>query len=426
MTLLPTTDLLDAYRPVAGAYDELHDGADVRSHWNPVARAVRRLGPSELADRTREARRLLVDDGVTYNVTSGTASTPRQWLLDPLPVVIASEEWAAIEIGLAQRAELLDLILTDLYGSRRLLADGLIPPEVVYGHPGFLRECDQVRLPGDHQLFQAAFDLGRGEDGSWAVLADRTQAPSGIGYALENRVVASRVLPDLYREADVVRLAPFFRELRAALQRVAPASAGPPRIVVLTPGPWSETAYEHGALATYLGYPLVQGADLRVRDGRVWVRTLGRMEPVHVIVRRVDASYCDPLELRPDSTLGAPGLLEACRVGNVSVVNTLGSGVLENPGLIPFLPRLAQVLLGHDLVLPSVASWWCGAPRSLDHVLANLDHLVLKAVAPTPITVLGQDLSAADRADLAARIRAQPEAWTAQEPVALSTTPTFT
>lgn len=425
MPLSPTTDLLDAYRPVDGTFDELLDGTRARSHWAPVTRAVQRLGPAELDERVLEARRLLVDDGVTYNATIGARSTPRQWMLDPLPVVIAADEWATIESGLAQRAELLDLILTDLYGSRRLLDDGLIPAEVVYGHPGFLRECDQVRLPGDHQLIQAAFDLGRDADGSWSVLADRTQAPSGAGYALENRLVASRVLPDLYRDADVLRVAPFFRELRAALQRVAPPSDGAPRIVVLTPGPWSETAYEHGALATYLGYPLVQGSDLRVRGGRVWVRTLGRLEPVHVIVRRVDAAYCDPLELRPDSTLGAPGLLEACRAGHVSVVNTLGSGVLENPGLTPFLPRLAKVLLGADLLLPSVTSWWCGAPRSLDHVLANLDRLVLKAVAPSPTTVLGWDLSSHERAHLAERIRAQPDVWTAQESVPLGTTPTF-
>ena len=367
-----------------------------------------------------------MEDGVTYNVTVGEQSTPRPWLLDPVPVVLSAEEWASLEKGLAQRAELLDLILTDLYGPRRLLAEGLIPAEVVFGHPGFLRACDQVRLPGDHQLFHAAFDLGRSADGGWAVLSDRTQAPSGIGYALENRLVTSRVLPDLYRDAQVVRLAPFFRELRAALQRVAPVSAESPRIVVLSPGPWSETAFEHGSLASYLGYPLVQGSDLRVRDGRVWVRTLGRLEPVHVILRRVDAAYCDPLELRPDSTLGVPGLLEACRVGNVSVVNTMGSGVLENPGLVPFLPRLAEKLLGEPLRIASTATWWCGDPASLSHVLAELDHLVLKSVTGQGrTTVLGWELSAAERDAIRAEIEGQPHAWVGQERVGLGSAPTF-
>lgn len=425
MTLLPAGDLLDGYRPADGCYDELVDGPVLRNHWAPVARALHRLGPTELGDRSAEARRLLRADGVTYNVASGTGTVARQWTLDPLPVVVAADEWAAIEAGLAQRARLLDLVLNDVYGPRRLLGDGLIPPEVVYGHPNFLRECDQIRLPDDNQLFHAAFDVGRYEDGAWAVLADRTQAPSGIGYALENRVVASRVLPDLYREADVLRLAPYFRELRSALERVAPPTDGPPRIVVLTPGPWSETAYEHGALATYLGYPLVQGTDLRVRGGKVWMRSLGRPEPVHVILRRVDAASCDPLELLPHSTLGVPGLLDACRTGSVSVVNTLGSGVVENPGLIPFLPRVARVLLDEDLLLPSVTSWWCGAPRSLDHVLVNLDRLVLKTSIPSPTTVFGWDLSVAEKEALAERIRARPHAWTAQEAVSLATTPTF-
>ena len=426
MTLLPTADLLDRYRPLDGRFDELFDGDAVRGPWARVARTLDDLGSAELTERTREARRLLVEDGVTYNATAGEVSAARPWMLDPVPVVVSAEEWSSLEKGLAQRAQLLDLVLADLYGPRRLLAEGLIPPEVVFGHPGFLRGCDQVRLPGDHQLFHAAFDLGRADDGGWVVLSDRTQAPSGVGYALENRVVVSRVLPELYRDAQVVRLAPFFRELRAALQRVAPASADSPRIVVLSPGPWSETAFEHGSLASYLGYPLVQGSDLRVRDGRVWVRTLGRLEPVHVILRRVDAAYCDPLELRPDSTLGVPGLLEACRVGNVSVVNTFGSGVLENPGLLPFLPELSEKLLGEPLRLPSTTTWWCGDPTSLPHVLGRLEHLVLKSVSgPDPATVLGWELSADELNSVRAQIERQPHAWVGQEPVALSSAPTF-
>ena len=254
-----------------------------------VAGALQDLGPDELALRRVEARRLLRDDGVTYNVTRGPDPGTRAWEMDPLPVVVTSEQWAPIDDGLAQRARVLDLLIADLYGPRRLLREGLLPPEVVFGHPGFRRECDQARLPGEHQLLLTAADIGRDETGRHVVLADRTQAPSGAGYALENRIVVSRVFASLYRGAGVHRLAPFFRTLRTALQSVVPASVDQPRIVVLSPGPWSETAYEHAFTASYLGFPLVQGTDLQVRDGRVWMRTLGRPEPVHVILRRVDA-----------------------------------------------------------------------------------------------------------------------------------------
>jgi uncharacterized circularly permuted ATP-grasp superfamily protein/uncharacterized alpha-E superfamily protein len=425
MTLAPTVGLLAGYLPADGAFDEMVDHGGLRDHWERIAASVDRLGPGVLEDRRREARRLLTEDGVTYNQTTGDRTVARPWTLDLLPVVLRDAEWTSIEAGLAQRAELLDLVLADVYGECRIVDEGLVPPEVIHGHPGFLRECHEIRLPSERQLFQAAFDLGRTAEGDWTVLADRTQAPSGAAYALENRVVTARVLPELYRRSEVVRLAPFFRSMRAALHRVAPRTDDGPRIVVLTPGPWSETAYEHGALATHLGLPLVQGSDLRVRDGRVWLRTPGRLEPVHVIVRRVDAAFGDPLELRPDSTLGAPGLLDACRVGNVSVVNTFGSGVLENPGLAPYLPQLARALLGSDLLLPSVESWWCGDPLARRHALGRLDRLVFKSVAPTPVTVLGWEIGPAQRAELAAAIAARPHAWTAQAPVPLSSTPTF-
>jgi uncharacterized circularly permuted ATP-grasp superfamily protein/uncharacterized alpha-E superfamily protein len=385
------------------------------------------MGADDLRARQRDADRLIESDRVTYNVTSGVDAGVRAWAIDPVPVLIAADDWAHLARGLAQRAALLDLVLADLYGPRRIIAEGLIPPEIVFGHDGFLPSADEIRLPGEHQLFHAAFDVGRDESGHDVVLADRTQAPSGVGYALENRIVVSRVLPDLYVDAEVVRLAPFFRTLRSSLQAVAPPDAEHPRIVVMTPGPWSETFFEHAFLASYLGYPLVQGADLRVRDGRVWMRTLGRLEPVHVILRRVDAEWCDSLELRPESQLGAPGLSEACRLGNVSVVNTLGSGVLENPGLLPFLPSLATAMLGEDLRLESVATWWCGDDTSLDHVLAHLDRLVVRPLSSgaDAAPCSGWSLGAEELEALRDRIRAEPYRWVGQEPAAVGTVPSL-
>jgi uncharacterized circularly permuted ATP-grasp superfamily protein/uncharacterized alpha-E superfamily protein len=440
MTLAQTPDLLASYRQVPGAYDEMltADGR-VREHWAHAGQVMGSLGLDELSYRRSEARRLLDDDGVTYNVYSSDvhssdASTEvpvpagGPWALDPVPVLLASEEWASIELGVVQRAELLNLVLADLYGPRQLLRGGVLPAELVFGHSGFLRQCDQIRLPGSQQLFTTAVDLARDASGRWTVLTDYTQAPSGAGYALENRVVVSRVFPSLYRDSQVHRLAPFFRALRASLREVAPVDADDPRIVVLSPGPWSETAFEHAFLASHLGYPLVEGADLTVRDGRVWMRSLRQLERVDVIWRRTDAWFCDPLELRPDSRLGVPGLVEAARRGGVSIVNTLGSGVLENPGLLAYLPRLAEHLLGEQLLLPSVPTWWCGEVESRRHVLAHIDRFVIKPIERRagPNSVFPSELCSDGVDDLRRRIESDPGGWVGQELLELASAPTLT
>ena len=437
MTISSMPDLLASYRPAPGVYDEMltADGV-MREHWTHAGHVIDGLGLDELLERRSKTRRLLDDDGVTYNIygshdalsSPSVPAPPTAWGLDPVPVLLAGDEWTGIELGVIQRSELLNLVLTDLYGPRQLLRRGLIPAELILGHPGFLRQCDQIRVPGDQQLITTAVDLARDSTGRCTVLADHTQAPSGAGYALENRVVISRVFPSLYRDSQVHRLAPFFRMLRSALEEAAPPDSDDPRIVVLSPGPWSETAFEHAYLASHLGYPLVEGTDLTVRDGRVWLRSLGRLERVDVILRRTDAWFCDPLELRPDSKLGVPGLVEAARLGGVSIVNTLGSGVLENPGLAPYLPRLAEHLLGEHLLLPSVPTWWCGDHDGLRHVLAHFDDLVIKPISRAlgPTSVFPWELSNDGRADLRRRIEAYPAGWVGQETVELASAPTLT
>ena len=423
------TDLVAGYRPPVAGYDEMVDRTGtLRPHWAHVGQVLDGLGVDELGRRRAEAARLLDDDGVTYNIYREPTRPTSRWSLDPVPVVLTSAEWSGIESAVVQRAELLNLILADLYGPRDLLRRRLIPPEVVLGHGGFLRACDQIRIPGPQQLFTVATDVARDRDGRFWVLADRAQAPSGAGYALQNRSVVSRVFPSLHREAQVHRIAPFFRALRAGLEAVAPPSSDEPRIVVLSPGPHSETAFEHALLASRLGYSLVEGSDLTFRDGRIWIRSLGRKDRVDVILRRVDSGYCDPLELRPDSQLGVPGLVEACRRGTVSVVNTLGSSVLENPGLLPFLPTLAQTLLGTDLEMPSIPTWWCGEASGLDHVLAHLEGLVLKPLTREAgaVAVFGWNLTRSGLDELTARIEARPFAWVGQAQLALASVPTLT
>jgi uncharacterized circularly permuted ATP-grasp superfamily protein/uncharacterized alpha-E superfamily protein len=418
--------LFGSYRLLDGYRDEMCSvQGELRPHWEYLSGAIGALGSQELERRAYELRRLLRENGVTYNFFQENDTIERPWSLDPIPVLLTSSDWSEIEHGLAQRAELLDLVLRDLYGPRKLLARGLLPAELVLDHPGFLRPCVGTARADDRWLTVCATDLARGPDGRLWVIGDRTQAPSGAGYALEARTALSRTLPSLYRDSHVHRLALFFRTLRGTLATLAPDGKEDPRIVLLTPGPASETFFEHAYLASYLGYPLVQGSDLTVREERVWLKTLDGLSPVDVILRRVDDTWCDPLELRGDSLLGVAALLQAVRRGHVAVANPLGTSVLENPGLLPFLPAISRALLDEELKQPSVATWWCGGVRELRYVLEHLHELVIKPVFARGVasTIFGGTLSSAEREDLAARIRACPRRFVAQEQVALSTVP---
>ncbi|WP_454050685.1 circularly permuted type 2 ATP-grasp protein [Cellulomonas sp. Marseille-Q8402] len=370
------------------------------------------------------ADRLLADHGVTYGAPAqggdgSDADAAGPWRLDPVPVVLDEADWTPLDAALTQRAELLDAVLADLYGPRLLLRDDVLPPELVLAHPGFLRAVDGLHLPGGHDLVLTATDLCRTPDGSWVAVSDRTQAPSGAGYAMEDRRVVAQVLADVYRQTPIQRIGPFFHALRHALGNAAPAASAEPRAVLLSAGPASETAFDQAYLASMLGLPLVEGSDLVVREGRLWLRGLGGPEPVDVVLRRVDADWCDPLDLRSGSRLGVPGLVRAVQAGTVSVVNPLGSSVLENAGLLAHLPVLARTVLGADLLLPQAATTWCGRPQGLAHVLDHLDRLVLKPVdrAGGAEVVHGWTLDAAGRERLRARVAADPAGWVGQEPV---------
>jgi uncharacterized circularly permuted ATP-grasp superfamily protein/uncharacterized alpha-E superfamily protein len=392
-----------------------------------VIHTLAALGDEGIAATQQEAQRILRDNGVTYNVHGAADGYQRPWSLDLMPLVISEADWAATAAGVMQRSQLLNLMLLDIYGERRLLRRGLLPPELIYGHSGFLRACDGVRLAGEQQLILHAADLARGPDGRMWVLGDRTQAPSGAGYALENRTVMARLLRNAFRDGKIQRLANFFRTLQNTLAERAFHHKDAPRTVVLTPGPYNETYFEHAYLAAYLGYSLVQGDDLTVINGDVALKALSGLQPVDVILRRVDDSFCDPLELREDSWLGVAGLLESARRQCVTIVNPLGSGVLENPGLMPFMPGLARYFLGEDLLLPSAATWWCGQPKEQAHVLKNLERLVIRRIARSgaSATVLGARLSKSERQALRARMQAEPHLYVGQEPVSFATAPAF-
>jgi uncharacterized circularly permuted ATP-grasp superfamily protein/uncharacterized alpha-E superfamily protein len=399
-----------------------------RQHWRRLAASLRRLGAQEFSRRWDLGQRLIQANGVTYNVYGDPRGTARPWPMDLVPLALDGDEWTRIERAVVQRATLLNAVLADLYGSHRLVRDGQIPPEVLFANPSFLRPCHGIVPPSGVFLHNYAADLARAPNGDWWVIADRTQAPSGAGYALENRLVSTRTLPLVLDRCRVEPLHDFFEATINALLALAPHRTPNPRVVVMTSGPDSETYFEHSFVARQWDFPLVGGDDLTVRDGRVYLKTLAGLNPVDVILRRLDDDYCDPLELRGDSLLGVPGLVQAARAGNVCIANALGSGLVESPALMAFLPALSRHLLGEDLRLPSVATWWCGQESARRQVLDRLEHVVIKPAFPR----FGQHaefpatMTEAARKDLAARIEARPEEFVAQEQVDLSTTPVHT
>lgn len=399
---------------------------DLPLHEQQLMEILEKIGPKKLAKRRKEGQRLLRENGATHNVFD-PADASRNWQFDPVPQIISHEEWTAIEQGLIQRAELLNLILADIYGPRKLLEKGLLPPELVYSHKGFLWPCVGLLPETERRLIIYSGNIARGRDGRFWVLEDRTQPQYGSGYALENRIVMNRSFPRLFEDFQVHRLSLYFRAIRNSLALLARHNQDEPRVVVLTPGPEHEAYFEHAYLAAYLGYPLVQGGDLVVRDGCVWLKSVGGLRQVDVILRRLEDDLCDPLELRRDSLYGIPGLLEAVRLGNVATANPIGSSVLENPALLAFLPGLCRQLLGEELKLPSVATWWCGQPREREFVLQNLDKLVVKPIHSIPDLpeMVPGEMSKADICIWRDRIQAAPHLFVGQELACLSAVPAF-
>lgn len=406
-----------------------------------IAEAADAMGPAGLLTARAEMRRLVQDDGIRHGQAGPAAlATPpreeadgldgprwhpqgRAWAIDPLPVVIDAGQWQGLEAGLVQRARLLDLVLRDIYGPRRLVDLGLLPAEIVLGHPGFVPQVvDPNRAT---RLQQSSADLGRDAGGAWTVIADRSSIGVGAGYAMATRRITSRVMASLHRRVAPARLRGFFHSMTSALLEAAPRGTQTPRAVLLSSGTSSPTAYEHGFLATLLGLPLVEAEDLAMEDGRLWIRSGSRRDPVDVVYRRVDSAHADPLEIRSRARSGVPGLLEAARRGTVAVANPLGSEVIDNPALHAYLPAICREVLGEDLLLASVETHWCGEAAGRSHVLAHLESLVVKSVShdTARTTHCGWLLSAERRAELRARIAAAPWQWVGQAALPMSNEP---
>jgi uncharacterized circularly permuted ATP-grasp superfamily protein len=413
----------------ASRYDEMHGaGGHVREAWQPLAEALGAMSSQEYARRQDAAQSMLRDNGVTYNVYDEQDGQSRRWRLDILPFVIAPEEWEKLEAAVIQRARLADALLADIYGPQKLIADGVLPPHIVSGHPQFLRPLKGVEPPGGVHIHLYSVDLARMPDGGWKVLASRADSVSGIGYALENRIVVGQVFSDLFRDMHVQRLAAFFQSYRESVQGLA----GPGRAVLLTPGPHNEAYFEHAFLSHYLDLTLVEGDDLVVHDDRVFLKTLHGLERVSVIFRRVDSDFCDPLELRSDSALGVPGLLQAVRAGNVVLANSLGASVVESPALDAYLHAVSHALLGEELVIPDIPTVWCGTEWGRQEALMRIDRSILRgAFDSRPLfsrrstARLGRELSAADKRAYKALLTRRGATQVTQDVVPLGGAPIF-
>ncbi len=416
--------------PSASTTSPIVGETDLSSSWEEFFGSILDKRVINLNQRLASLDRQIRDNGVTYNVYADENGPQRPWSLDLFPLIIEPESWRHIEVGITQRMVLLNQVLADVYGDQQLLEQGLLPPALIQGHPGYLRAMHGVKPVGGTHLHIAAFDLARGPDGNWWVVSQRCQAPSGLGYLLENRLAISSQFPEAFQSMNVQRLAGTYRALMDSLKKMSPAGTDS-HLALLTPGPYNETYFEHAYLARYLGLTLVEGSDLIVRDERLFLKTLKGLVPIHGLLKRVDDEYLDPLELRPDSTLGVPGLLQAIRAGNVLVANAPGSAFLESPALQGFLPALSRHLLGEELLLPALPTWWCGERTSMEAALPTLRDCVIKPTYPGSSThssfdsVLGRTLSVRELDEWAGRIALQSDEHTVQSYLPLSQMPTW-
>ncbi|SFK10675.1 circularly permuted type 2 ATP-grasp protein [Celeribacter neptunius] len=439
MTQSPTgvsaqRDLFAAYRQTPGVADELFDASgQMRPVWRRFVERFSRLSPEDIQARFERGNQYLRDAGVFYRQYSNDPLTERDWPLSHIPVILHEEEWEHICEGLTQRADLLERVMADLYGPGQLVSDGHLPAELIARSPQWLRPMVGVQPRGGHYLHFIAFEIGRSPDGSWFVLGDRTQAPSGAGFALENRMATGRIFPERFPRAHIHRLAGFFSAFRDAMEDLASPSFKHPRVSgILTPGPSNDTYYEHTYIARYLGMMLLEGEDIVVENGEAMVRTIEGLQPLGMLWRRIDASFADPLEFNPHSQIGTPGLMEAVRTGHLAMANALGSGVLEMRAMMAFMPRISEVLTGASLRLPNIATWWCGGAAERAYVHDNAQNMLISPADAVNLpfdlgatTALGGEFRGTAMGSIADWLDREGDRLVGQEAVTLSTTPAW-
>jgi len=412
---------------LGAAYDEMFapDGK-VRPHYAGLAESVSIIPAEELRRRQQACEASFLHQGITFTVYSDKQATERIIPTDLLPRIVTADEWARVEAGLRQRILALNHFLRDIYNDGRVLKDGLVPRSMIYGSKHYRREMRGLPVPHDAYVNVCGTDLVRREDGAFVVLEDNLRVPSGVSYMLANRDVVRRAFPDLFRAQAVRPIEHYPRELLATLRALTPVRDDV-SIAVLTPGVFNSAYFEHAFLARQMGVELVEGRDLLVNDNVVYTRTTSGLKRIDVIYRRIDDDFIDPLIFRDDSALGVSGLFNAYRAGNVVIANALGTGVADDKAIYAYVPRLIRYYLSEEPILESVETFLCREPKSLSHVLANLDKLVVKAVGESGGygMLIGAHATKAERAAFAEKVKADPDNYIAQPTIQLSTAPTF-
>lgn len=411
------------------SFDEMYDSScNARPHWVDIIDGLEKAGIKQLEQKQTEIDWRLEDNGVTYNIYNDPEGNNRRWNLDPIPLVLTSLEWDEISKGLKQRAKLLNLIFKDLYTEQRLIKEGIVPAEIIFAHKSFIPEVFNFENKDYYSMRFYATDISRGPDGKFWVINDRTQSPSGLGYAIENRLTMNSISDDLYPNVEILKMAKFIEGFKNMLKSLSTSNQDNPLIALLTPGPLNETYFEHSYISSFLDLTLVQGEDLLVKNNQLWLKSLNGLRKVDTLLRRVDSQYCDPLELRNDSRLGVAGLVNVIRKDNLSMINPIGVGILENIGLNPFMKNIAKYFLNEDLILPQIATWWCGQKKELDFVLQNIKNLIIKKIDRTDnIEVyFANKLNDTDLKNLIEKIKKSPHYYVGQEIIDFSTTPSFT
>ena len=411
------------------SFDEMFDTqCNVRPHWNEIKNGLDNAGIKQLEQKQTEIDWRLEDNGVTYNIYNDPEGNNRRWNLDPIPLVLTSTEWEEISKGLKQRAKLLNLIFKDLYTEQKLIKEGIVPAEIIFAHKSFIPEVFNFENKDYYSMRFYATDISRGPDGKFWVINDRTQSPSGLGYAIENRLTMNSISNDLYPNIEILKMAKFIEGFKDMLKSLSSSNHENPLIALLTPGPLNETYFEHSYISSFLDLTLVQGEDLLVKNNQLWLKNLNGLRKVDTLIRRVDSQYCDPLELKNNSQLGVAGLVNVIRKDNLSMINPIGVGILENIGLNPFMKNIAKFLLNEELILPQIATWWCGQKKELDFVLANIKNLIIKKIDRTDnIEVyFANKLNNEELKNLIEKIQNNPHYYVGQEIIDFSTTPSFT